>query len=92
MVSRGGRPDLAGSHELSQVHASTLLLVDSHDEEVLELNRTAYARLQCDKELGVIAGASHLLEQADTLEQMARQTAAWFSRHLKVAPAARTRP
>ena len=83
MVSRGGRPDLAGSHDLAEVKSPTLLLVGSRDTEVLELNREAYEQLQCSKELSVIAGATHLFEEAGTLEQVASQASVWFSRYLK---------
>ena len=86
-VSRGGRPDLAGSHDLAEVKSPTLLLVGSRDQEVLELNREAYEQLQCSKELSIIAGATHLFEEAGTLEQVASQASVWFSRYLKAAPA-----
>jgi alpha-beta hydrolase superfamily lysophospholipase len=81
VVSRGGRPDLAGAHDLARVQAPTLLLVGGADTEVLQLNREAYARLQCEKELSVIPGATHLFEEPGTLEEVARQAAAWFARH-----------
>lgn len=81
VVSRGGRPDLAGAHDLARVQAPTLLLVGGADTEVLALNREAYARLQCEKELSVIPGATHLFEEPGTLEEVARQAAAWFARH-----------
>lgn len=83
VVSRGGRPDLAGTHDLTRVAAPTLLLVGSHDPEVLELNREAHARLQGEKELSIIPGATHLFEEPGTLEEVARQAAAWFSHHLR---------
>lgn len=83
VVSRGGRPDLAGTQALAKVKAPTLLLVGSLDEEVLELNREAFARLHCTKELAIVPGATHLFEEAGTLEQVADQAAAWFSRYLK---------
>jgi putative phosphoribosyl transferase len=82
VVSRGGRPDLAGEHDLSKVKAPTLLLVGSRDEDVLELNRAAYVRLPCSKELSIIPGATHLFEEAGALEQVAEQAAAWFGRYL----------
>jgi dienelactone hydrolase len=81
VVSRGGRPDLAGSHDLSRVQAPTLLLVGGADTEVLQLNREAFARLHCEKGLSVIPGATHLFEEPGTLEEVARQAAAWFGRH-----------
>ena len=83
VVSRGGRPDLAGAHDLARVAAPTLLLVGGHDPEVLELNQEAHARLHCEKELCVIPGATHLFAEAGTLEEVARQAAAWFSHHLR---------
>lgn len=81
VVSRGGRPDLAGAHDLARVQAPTLLLVGGADTEVLQLNREAYAQLRCEKELAVIPGATHLFEEPGTLEEVARQAAAWFGRH-----------
>lgn len=81
VVSRGGRADLAGTHELAKVTAPTLLLVGGADTEVLALNREAYARLRCEKELIVVPGASHLFEEAGALDEVARQAADWFSRH-----------
>jgi alpha-beta hydrolase superfamily lysophospholipase len=83
VVSRGGRPDLAGNHDLAKVKAPTLLLVGSRDEEVLELNREAYACLPCTKELSIISGATHLFEETGALEEVARQAAIWFGQHLK---------
>ena len=81
VVSRGGRPDLAGEN-LPRVNAPTLLLVGSRDEQVLELNRQALARLTCPKRLVVIPGASHLFEEAGTLEDASRWAAAWFVQYL----------
>ena len=83
VVSRGGRPDLAGNQSLEQGKSPTLLLVGGRDEEVIELNREAYARLPCTKELSIIPGATHLFEEAGTLEEVARQAAVWFSQYLK---------
>jgi putative phosphoribosyl transferase len=82
VVSRGGRPDLAGHHDLAKVSAPTLLLVGGQDEEVLTLNHDAYARLSGTKELIVVPGATHLFEEPGTLEEVATQAAAWFSRYL----------
>lgn len=81
VVSRGGRADLAGPHELSKVRAPTLLLVGEADGEVLQLNRSAYARLSCEKELTVIPDASHLFDEPGALEEVARLAALWFGRH-----------
>jgi pimeloyl-ACP methyl ester carboxylesterase len=83
VVSRGGRPDLAGAHDLARVTAPTLLLVGGHDPEVLELNQEALQRLTGAKELVVVPGATHLFEEPGTLEAVARQAAAWFSHHLR---------
>lgn len=83
VVCRGGRPDLAGERYLDKVLSPTLLLVGSRDEEVLALNRKAYAQLSCTKELSIIAGATHLFEEPGTLEEVARQAAIWFKLHLQ---------
>ena len=81
VVSRGGRPDLA-SEALPRVLAPTLLIVGGADEEVLELNRAAFDRLRCEKELRIVGGATHLFEEPGALEEVARLAAAWFRRHL----------
>ena len=86
VVSRGGRPDLAGSHDLAKVKCPTLLLVGGNDEEVIELNRAAYARLPCTKEMLIIPGATHLFEEAGALEEVARLAANWFKQHLQSPP------
>src|SRR5581483_5022514 len=80
IVSRGGRPDLAEG-ALMQVQSPTLLIVGSHDEMVLRLNRTAFARLAGKKELVVVPGATHLFEEPGALEHVARVAAQWFKRH-----------
>lgn len=80
VVSRGGRPDLAG-HALRRVRAPTLLLVGSRDRVVLDLNQTALAQLTCFARLVIIPGASHLFEEPGTLEEAGRLAAAWFVRH-----------
>ncbi len=82
VVSRGGRPDLAGKPDLLKVRAPTLLLVGGLDTDVLELNQAAYALLSCTKKLSVVPGATHLFEEAGTLSQVASQAAAWFGHHL----------
>jgi putative phosphoribosyl transferase len=82
VVSRGGRPDLAGAHDLSKVCAPTLLLVGGRDEEVLELNQRAYTLLSGPKEMIIIPGATHLFEEAGALQEVARQATAWFSHYL----------
>ena len=84
IVSRGGRPDLAGE-TLSRVRAPTLLIVGGRDPQVLELNRQALARLPGEKQLVVVPGASHLFEEPGTLEQVAMLARDWFLRYL--APA-----
>lgn len=81
IVSRGGRPDLAGS-ALRRVRAPTLLIVGGADTQVLELNRRALALLQAHKELVVLPGATHLFEEPGALEEVARLAAEWFSRYL----------
>jgi dienelactone hydrolase len=82
IVSRGGRPDLAGD-VLSRVAAPTLLLVGGYDDAVIELNERALARLAArTKELVVVPGASHLFEEPGKLQEVARLAADWFARHL----------
>lgn len=82
VVSRGGRPDLAGPVALAAVTAPTLLIVGGADHEVIALNEQAFTHLQCDKELVIIPGATHLFEERGTLEQVAELAAAWFTAHL----------
>lgn len=82
VVSRGGRPDLAGSAALAKVQAPTLLIVGGFDDVVIELNREAYRELGCAKELTIVPGATHLFEEPGTLEQAAGAAAAWFGRYL----------
>jgi putative phosphoribosyl transferase len=81
VVSRGGRPDLAGD-ALPAVRAPTLLVVGGADDVVLDLNRAALARLGCTKELSVVPRATHLFEEPGALEEVARLAAGWFTRHL----------
>jgi putative phosphoribosyl transferase len=81
VVSRGGRPDLAWD-DLPAVKAPTLLIVGGRDEQVLELNRQALARLHGPKDLVVIPGATHLFPEPGTLEEVARLAARWFQQHL----------
>ncbi len=82
VVSRGGRPDLAG-RALSKVKASTLLIVGGYDDVVIGLNEKAYAKLSCEKELKIVPGASHLFEEPGTLEQVAQLASAWFKKKLQ---------
>lgn len=81
VVSRGGRPDLAGE-SLARVTAPTLLVVGGKDETVLQLNEEAFEKLQCQKELVIIPGASHLFEEPGTLEEVAQTAAHWFRHYL----------
>jgi dienelactone hydrolase len=81
VVSRGGRPDLAGP-ALKKVRAATLLIVGGDDRQVLQLNEAALARLECEAELEVVPGATHLFSEPGTLEQVAALAAAWFRQHL----------
>jgi dienelactone hydrolase len=85
VVSRGGRPDLAGE-ALEQVRAATLLIVGGDDTPVIELNELAYARLKCETALRLIPGATHLFEEPGTLEQVARLASVWFAEHLQLHP------
>jgi putative phosphoribosyl transferase len=88
VVSRGGRPDMAGITALENVKSPTLLLVGGWDDEVITLNREAYEHMLCTKELIIIPGATHLFTEPGTLEEVARQAAAWFGRYLKPAAVA----
>ncbi len=81
IVSRGGRPDLAGA-ALLHVRAATLLIVGGYDEEVLTLNRGALAQLRCEARLEVVPGATHLFEERGALAEVASLAVAWFLRHL----------
>jgi putative phosphoribosyl transferase len=82
VVSRAGRPDIAGD-SLPRVTAPTLLIVGDQDEAVLEINRRALERLVTRKRLSVVAGAGHLFEEPGSLEQVGELAAEWFSTHLK---------
>ena len=84
VVSRGGRPDLAGD-ALHRVVAPTLAIVGGNDPKVLELNREALARMNCVKVLHVIPGASHLFEEPGALEEVAKLAHAWFAEKLSRA-------
>ena len=81
VVSRGGRPDLAGT-ALTRVQAPTLLIVGGRDEVVIQLNRNAFAQLSCRKELKIIPGATHLFEEPGALEEVARYASDWFRTEL----------
>jgi dienelactone hydrolase len=84
VVSRGGRPDLAGE-ALTEIESPTLLIVGGNDPQVLQLNQSALAKLNEASSLEVVPGASHLFEEPGTLDQVARLAAAWFRRHLGAA-------
>lgn len=81
VVSRGGRPDLAGER-LARVAAPTLLIVGGLDAEVLQLNRDAMRAMNCPKRLEIVPGASHLFEEPGTLDAAAHLAGAWFATHL----------
>jgi len=85
VVSRGGRPDLAGDKALARVHAPTLLIVGGEDFGVIELNERARDALaHCTRELVLVPGATHLFEEPGTLEVVAQRAAAWFARYLAI--------
>jgi pimeloyl-ACP methyl ester carboxylesterase len=86
VVSRGGRPDLAGD-ALPEVRAPTLLIVGGRDEPVIQLNQEAQARMRCETALEIVPGATHLFEETGALEEVAALAAAWFEHHV---PAARS--
>ena len=91
IVSRGGRPDLAGPR-LARVQAPTLLIVGGADRLVLNLNRQAQARLTCENHLEVIPGATHLFEEPGALERVADLAQGWFARHFTRPASAQGRP
>ncbi len=82
VVSRGGRPDLAGD-ALKEVKAPTLLIVGGEDGDVIRLNQEAYSRLHCEKALRVVPGASHLFEEPGALENVAETASEWFVQYLR---------
>lgn len=82
MVSRSGRPDLAGD-ALPRVKAPTLLIVGGDDQPVIEINRAAMRQMRAPVELEIVPGATHLFEEPGTLEQVERLAADWFTRHLR---------
>ena len=81
VVSRGGRPDLAGD-ALPKVHAPTLLIVGGNDDIVIELNEMARDQMRCEAKLVIVPGATHLFEEQGALEQVAKFASDWFVRHL----------
>ncbi len=82
LVSRGGRPDLAGD-ALRSVRVPTLLIVGGNDDGVIELNRKAYAELHCEKKLEIVPGATHLFEESGALEEVSRLARDWFLQFFK---------
>lgn len=84
IVSRGGRPDLADAY-LDKVASPTLLIVGGLDDVVIELNRKAYAKIRCVKEMVIVPGATHLFEEPGTLEEVSRLAAEWFRKYLTKA-------
>ncbi len=85
VVSRGGRPDLAGASVLSRMQVPTLLIVGGADPQVLELNRAAQASMPQSADLTIVPGATHLFEEAGALEHVSAQAADWFTRWLRCA-------
>jgi putative phosphoribosyl transferase len=83
VVSRGGRPDLAGD-ALSRVNSPTLLIVGELDEFVLRLNRDAYAHLRCQKRIALVPRATHLFGEPGALDEVASLATEWFNRYLKL--------
>jgi putative phosphoribosyl transferase len=86
VVSRGGRPDLAGP-TLAGVRAPTLLIVGGNDYAVIELNQAALAQLRCEKRLVIVPGATHLFEEPGALDEVARLAREWFEHHVVPAEA-----
>jgi dienelactone hydrolase len=91
VVSRGGRPDLAGA-DLPHVLAPTLLIVGGRDDVVIQLNEAACAQLQCPKALHIVPGATHLFEEPGALEAVARLATEWFQQHLQPAKSKESKP
>lgn len=85
VVSRGGRPDLA-IHDLQFVNAPTLLIVGGLDTDVIALNRLAFDEMQCEKQIEIVKGATHLFEEKGTMEEVCRLAGTWFEKYLDVVP------
>ena len=85
VISRGGRPDLAG-YALPKVQAPTLLIVDGDDEPVIELNRAAMRRMRAPVQLETVPGANHLFEEPGALESVSRLALKWCTTYVKAAP------
>lgn len=86
VVSRGGRPDLAGRPALAAIEAPVLLIVGSCDDVVIDLNRAAAAEMHCERRLAIVPGASHLFEEPGTLDQVVALSTDWFLAHLGELP------
>ena len=84
IVSRGGRPDLAGE-ALPKVQAPTLLIVGGNDDIVIELNEQARDRMSCEVKLEIVPGATHLFEESGALEKVAKLASDWFVKHIGTA-------
>jgi pimeloyl-ACP methyl ester carboxylesterase len=83
VVSRGGRPDLAGPVVLASLKAPTLLIVGGADHAVIALNEDAFMHMQCEKQMAIVPRATHLFEEPGALEQVCALASSWFTRHLK---------
>jgi pimeloyl-ACP methyl ester carboxylesterase len=81
VVSRGGRPDLAGVPALERVRTPTLLIVGENDDQVVSLNEAALEVMRCDSRIDIVPGATHLFEEPGTLEIAATLAVTWFARH-----------
>lgn len=86
IVSRAGRPDLAGEPALSRVQAPTLLIVGGADPGAMALNEEAWDQLRCQKSLDVVSGATHLFDEPHGLEIATERATTWFTRHLASSP------
>jgi pimeloyl-ACP methyl ester carboxylesterase len=84
VVSRGGRPDLAGAEALARVRAPSLLIVGECDGVVIELNAEALEAMQCERKMVIVPGAGHLFEEPGTLDQVVTLASEWFRQHLEI--------
>jgi putative phosphoribosyl transferase len=82
VVSRGGRPDLAGRESLETITAPTLLIIGGFDTGVIALNEAAEEKMRCERRLEIVSGATHLFEEPGTLEEAAALACAWFGQYL----------
>lgn len=82
VVSRGGRPDLAGAGALGKVQCPTLLIVGGNDEPVIGMNKDAMGKMKCEVKLEIVKGATHLFEEPEKLEEVARLASEWFKKYL----------